>query len=197
MSAHPLVSAALAPARVPAGSVWHHIFQDRFPDPLGFGYGPSRFSDPRLRRANRFGVYYVGATFEVAFLEAVVRDRRDGNPAPFPMTETELSTWAHVPVTVRQPLDTVDLRDGACIALGVSTDTVRARAQAKGRKASLAVWQRREQFDGILYQTRLNTQDNIAVYDRAVPRLDAGPRRRLNACPEIAPLLERYNVVLV
>jgi hypothetical protein len=55
---HPLASGALTPAHAPVGSVWHHIFLDRFPDPLGFGFAASRFFDPRRKRANRFGVYY-------------------------------------------------------------------------------------------------------------------------------------------
>ena len=36
---------------------------DRFPNPLGFGKAPSRFSDPRRRvDANRFGILYLGDT---------------------------------------------------------------------------------------------------------------------------------------
>ncbi len=49
------------------------------PGPLDFGKTPSRFSDPRLRvEASRSGVLYLGQTFRVCFLEAVLRDRRDG-----------------------------------------------------------------------------------------------------------------------
>jgi hypothetical protein len=73
---HALASAAVVPARVVAGSVWHHIFLDRFPDPLGFGYAPSRFADPRRKSATRFGIYYVGQTFEVAFLKTIFGDLR-------------------------------------------------------------------------------------------------------------------------
>lgn len=74
---HPLAPGALTPAHVPVGSVWDHIFLGRFPDPLGFGFASSRFSDPRKKPANRFGVYYAGWTFEVAFLETIVRDLRN------------------------------------------------------------------------------------------------------------------------
>jgi hypothetical protein len=48
-------------------AAWHHILLDRFACPLGFGFAPSRFSDPRKNPARRFGVFYVGQTFEVAF----------------------------------------------------------------------------------------------------------------------------------
>jgi hypothetical protein len=54
---HPLASGALTPTtHAPVSSVWHHIFLDRFPDPLGFGFASSRFSDPRRKTPKRFGV---------------------------------------------------------------------------------------------------------------------------------------------
>jgi len=53
-----LASASLTLAQVPAGSFWRHIFLDGFPDPLGFGFAPSRFSDPRKNPPRRFGAFY-------------------------------------------------------------------------------------------------------------------------------------------
>jgi hypothetical protein len=44
---HPLSSGALTPTRIPVGSAWHHIFLDRFPDPLGFGFA----AEPVFRAA--------------------------------------------------------------------------------------------------------------------------------------------------
>jgi hypothetical protein len=59
-----------------------------FPDPLGFGKNASRFSDPRRRDATkRFGVLYLGETLKVCFLEAVLRDRRDGLIGDLPIDE--------------------------------------------------------------------------------------------------------------
>ena len=43
----------------------------------------------------------------------------------------------------------------------------------------------------------LNGDENVAVYDRAVPKLSAGPRRKLGACPELAAILETYRIALV
>jgi hypothetical protein len=51
--------------------------------------------------------------------------------------------------------------------------------------------------DGLCYPSRLNGNDNIAVYDRALHKLSAGARRRLTACPELAPLLTRYRIAIV
>jgi hypothetical protein len=114
---HPLASGALTPAHVPAGSVWHHIFLDRFSDPLGFGFASSRFSDPRRKPARRFGVYYVGETFEVAFLETIVRDLRNGNPGALVLSSNDLDDYVHVNITVQTRLDLVDLRGGNAVAL--------------------------------------------------------------------------------
>lgn len=180
-----------------AGSLWHHIFLDHFPDPLGFGFAPSRFSDPRKNPPRRFGVYYVGQTFEVAFLETILRDRRNGNPGPLILSAADLDAYVHVHVTVQSPLDLVDLRGGQAVALGVRTNAVRASTHRLGQRASLAAYLRAERLDGIWYPSRLNGDDNLAIYDRAVPKLAAGPRRRLTICLELAPILGAYRVALV
>lgn len=73
---------------VPAGRQFGRIYGSAFPDPLGYGKTPSRFSDPRRRdAAKRFGVLYLGDTLKVCFLEAVLRDRRDGLIGDLPIEE--------------------------------------------------------------------------------------------------------------
>ncbi|WP_337436296.1 RES family NAD+ phosphorylase [Sinorhizobium meliloti] len=58
---------------VRAGRRFGRIYASAFPDPLGYGKTPSRFSDPRRRDpARRFGVVYLGDTLKVCFLEAVL-----------------------------------------------------------------------------------------------------------------------------
>jgi hypothetical protein len=194
---HPLASDALTPAHAPVGGVWHHIFLDRFPDPLGFGFAASRFSDPRRNPAERFGVYYVGRTFEVAFLETIVRDLRNGNPGPLVLSASDLDDYVHVPITVQARLNLVDLRGGNPVSLGLPTDAVHARSHRFGQQASLAVYKRSDRPDGIWYPSRLNGDENLAVYDRAIRKLSAGPRRKLGSCPELAPSLTAYRVALV
>lgn len=173
------------------------MFQDRFPDPLGFGFSASRFSDPGKGAKPRFGVYYVGQTFEVAFLETIIRDRKNGIAGQLILSEADLHDYVHVQVTVDRDLSLVDLRGGNPVALGLPTDAVRARSHQLGQRASCAVYNRPERFDGIWYPSRLNGDDNLAVYDRAVPKLSAGPRRRLIDCAEIVPILGAYNIALV
>ncbi|MGN7884192.1 RES domain-containing protein [Ensifer sp. 22460] len=71
---------------IPAGRRFGRIYASAFPDPLGYGKTPSRFSDPRRRDpARRFGVVYLGDTLKVCFLEAVLRDRRDGLVGDIPI----------------------------------------------------------------------------------------------------------------
>jgi len=192
---HPIASAQLTLTHAHAGSVWHHIFLDRFPNPLGFGYGSTRFSDPR--KTSRFGVYYVGQTFEVAFLETIVRDRRNGNPGSLVISATDLDAYVHVAITVSNALNLLDLRGGNPIVMGVPTNAVRASSHRLGQRLSRAAYDRPESLDGILYPSRLNNDDNLAIYDRSVGTLLAGARRKLSSCPELAPILTKYQVILI
>jgi len=196
-SPHRLASANLIRALAGAGSTWHHLFLDRFADPLGFGFSSSRFSDPRKAPPTRFGVYYIGRTFEVAFLETVVRDRKNGNPGLLVLSAGDLRAYAHVAITIQAPLDLVDLRAGNALAMGLATDTVRAQSHRLGQTLSLAIYRHPDKPDGIWYESRLNGDENIALYDRAIPKLLAGPRRPLGSCPELASILDRYRIAVV
>ena len=51
--------------------------------------------------------------------------------------------------------------------LGVSTDAVRAKAQAARRRLSQSLYDQTT-FDGILYMSRITNRQCVAVYDRAV-----------------------------
>ena len=98
-------------AHVAPGAVFGRIYRQAFPDPLGCGRTRSRFSDPRRRaEANRFGVLYLGSSLKVCFLEAVLRDDRDGVVGDYLMDETELDTRRYAEVEVREALKLIDLR---------------------------------------------------------------------------------------
>ena len=97
---------------VAAGLRFGRIYLGTYPDPLGFGKTPSRFSDPRRRKfANRFGVLYLGDTVKVCFLEAVLRDQRDGVLGDLPIAESELYDRNFAEIEVSTPLMMVDFRD--------------------------------------------------------------------------------------
>lgn len=142
-------------------------------------------------------MYYAGATFEVAFLETIVRDTSNQNPGTLLIPSSDLDRYIQVEVTVRAPLGMVDLRGGNAIRMGIPTDALRAHSHQQGRRVSLVLYAHPDKPDGIYYPSRLNLDENIAVYDRAVHKLVAGPTRRLNQCPELAPVLDRYRIAIV
>lgn len=182
---------------VGAGERFGRIYLERYPDPLGYGKSPSRFSDPRRRiDANRFGVLYLGDTLKVCFLEAVLRDRRDGGDGALLLGEGELYERNYAEIGVASPLNMVDLRNDNAIRMGVPTDVSRASAQSLARKWSLAWHEHPERPDGIIYPSRLNGQTNLAVFHRAVPKLRAIGVRRLIRATGLAAVLNDLLVEL-
>lgn len=183
---------------VPAGQRFGSIYLGRYPDPLGFGKTPSRFSDPRRRAAaNRFGVLYLGETVKVCFLEAVLRDQRDGAIGDLPMEEAELHDRHYAEIEVAVPLRMVDLRDDGAIVLGVPTDVAKASSQTLARAWSLAFHEHPEKPDGIVYPSRLNGHTNLAVFDRAIVKLRAARKTKLIAAPGLATVLNDLKVSIV
>lgn len=183
---------------VPAGQLFGRIYLGRYPDPLGFGKTPSRFSDPRRRvAANRFGVLYLGETVKVCFLEAVLRDQRDGKVGDLPLEETELHQRHYAEIETEAPLRMVDLRDDGAIIMGVPTDVAKASSQALARSWSASFHEHPEQPDGIIYPSRLNGHTNLAVFDRAIMKLRAVTKMKLIAAPGLAAVLNDLRVGIV
>lgn len=174
------------------------IYLAKYTDPLGFGKTPSRFSDPRRRKpANRFGVLYLGDTVKVCFLEAVLRDRRDGAIDDLPIAESELYHRHYAEVEVTAPLTMVDLRDDGPIKMGVPTDVAKASKQSLARQWAVAFHQHVARVDGIIYPSRLNGHTNLAVFDRGIGKLKAVGTTRLIRAPGLAAVLDDLNVAIV
>jgi hypothetical protein len=132
-------SRRLASGEGDPGARFGRIVLDRHSDALGFGKTPSRFSDPRRRiPSHRFGVIYLGETLKVCFLEAVLRDSRNGAVGDFPMDERELHVRRYAEMDITAPLSLVDLRGDGAIRMGVPSDVARASSQRLGRAWSLA-----------------------------------------------------------
>lgn len=91
----------------------------------------------------------------------------------------------------------MDLRGANAVTMGIPTDAVRARSHRLGRRTSLALYTHPDAPEGIYYSSRLNQDDNIAVYDRAIHKLSTEPTRRLNDCLELASVLDRYRIAIV
>ncbi|WP_292675320.1 RES family NAD+ phosphorylase [Mesorhizobium sp.] len=104
---------------IPSGQTFGRIYWSTYPDPLGYGKSPSRFSDPRRRAAtNRFGVLYLGGSLRVCFLEAVLRDRREGLVDDLPIDEVELTQRRYAEIATTADLRLVDLRDDNAVRMG-------------------------------------------------------------------------------
>jgi len=147
--------------------------------------------------AKRFGVLYLGETLKVCFLEAVLRDQRDGVIGALPMREDELDMWLYAEIEVRSLLTLADLREDQAIRMGVPSDVHRASRQTLGRAWSAAFHDHPSAPDGIIYPSRLNGHANLAIYDRAIPKLAAIRLRRLSSVPELSTVLDDLNVALV
>lgn len=183
---------------IPAGRALGRIYSAAFPTPLGYGKSPSRYSDPRRRiAASRFGVLYLGSSLKVCLLEAVLRDERDGVVGDFPMDETELDTRNFVAVSPNADLTVIDLTRDGPVRMGIPSDVVGASKQALARRWSVAIHEHPRQVDGILYPSRLNGETNLAVYDRAIPRLAAGSVSTVRRATGLARVLNDLNVALV
>jgi hypothetical protein len=183
---------------VPSGRRFGRIYASAFPDPLGFGKTPSRFSDPRRRDATkRFGVLYLGETLKVCFLEAVLRDRRDGLIGDLPIDEKEIYARRYAEVETIAELSLVDLREDHAIRMGVPTDVAKSSRQRLARSWALAFHEHQSLPDGIIYPSRLNGHTNVAVFERAVSKLAPARVMPLIGAPGLATVINDLRVSLV
>jgi len=190
--------ASLQIHEVPFGQRFGRIYQSRYLNPLGFGKTPSRFSDPRRRvAASRFGVLYLGESLKVCFLEAVLRDQRDGTIGDLPMEETELHNRHYAEIEVTASLTMVDLRDDNAIVMGVPTDVAKASNQTLARSWSVAFHDHPDKPDGIIYPSRLNGHTNLAVFDRSIVKLRTVQKMKLIAAAGLPLVLDDLKVGIV
>ena len=180
------------------GETFGRIYQQRFPDPLGYGKTPSRFSDPSRRiEAHRYGVLYLGSSLKVCFLEAVLRDDRDGVVGDFPMEETELTRRQYAEIEATAPLALIDLTGDGPVRMGIPSDVPRAAKQSLARQWSAAFHDHPAVVDGIYYPSRLNGEVNLAIFDRAVGKLALKAGHRLIRAPGLARVLDDLQVALI
>jgi hypothetical protein len=111
--------------------------------------------------------------------------------------EEELDRYSIAAVRNPQPLFLFDLRYEGANLLGVSTDAVRAKAQAAGRRLSQSLYDETT-FDGIVYMSRITNRECVAVYDRAVaPNLEAdSPALSLPRLGNLPAILEALHITL-
>lgn len=184
-------------ATLAVGDIYGRIFASRFPDPLGIGKAPSRFSDPRRRKpANRFGVLYLGSSLKVCFVEAILRDQADGRTGDVLLDEGELRARTFATLKVDAALTLIDLRGDGPLRMGVPSDVARGARQTLARKWSLAFHDHAASVDGIIYPSRLNGETNLAIYDRAIRKLSVRASAPLIDDPSLAAVLRDLKIGL-
>jgi len=158
--------------------------------PRGLSSGPSRFSSP----SDAFRLLYAAQDFSTAFAEAVVRDRFVDRQRRY-VGRSTLAGRSVTLISTTAPLKLLDARGSAAYTLGIDTNAVRARAHNLGQ--AFSEWLHAEtDFDGLLYDSRLTSRACIAVYERALPKIDASPAQPLLAHVDLAPELQRLNIVV-
>lgn len=183
---------------IPVGAEFGRIHRKSFPDPLGVGKNPSRFSDPRRRAEDhRFGVLYLGSSLKVCFLETILRDGRDGIVGQVEIAESELDDRRYAAIRVREELQLLDLTGDGPVRMGIPSDVARGRRQALARKWSVAFHEHPRKLDGIVYPSRLNGQNNLAIYGRAVGKLELVRERDLKHAAGLADVLNDFLVALL
>jgi hypothetical protein len=192
-------SARLDLTQVAAGARYGRICHQRYPNPLGYGKTLSRFSDPRKRAIPDnllFGVLYLGTSLNVCFVETILRDRRNGIIGDFPIPESELRVRQYAVIEVGIGLNLVDLTGNGALRIGMPSDVLRGSRQGAARHWSLAFYDHSTAPDGIMYPSRLNGETNLAIYDRAVPKLGVGRTCELINAPGLAGVLTGLGVAL-
>lgn len=165
------------------------------PDPLGFGPGLSRFSDPT---GTLFGVLYFGSTTKVAFAEVVLRDRGVARLDPPIVPFAELEAYACADIQLVADLSLVDLTGDGCLRQGVPTDVIGARDQGLARQWSRAFFDHPAAPDGVLYPSRLNEQRNIALYPRAIHKVSSSRVTRLiDRSDDLATIIRDFDLAII
>lgn len=180
---------------IAVGEVWRRMYETRFPNPLGYGQGLSRFSD---NTGHAFGLIYLGSSAKVCFVETIMRDRANGRGADFLIDQAELDSRSLANIEVSAPLQLVDLTGDGLMRMGVPSDVVGACDQRLAQAWSAAFHGRPEQPDGVFYPSRLNEERCIALYDRAITKLAAVATPRLMDCrAELAAILTDLEIAVV
>src|SRR6202795_4837277 len=135
--------------RVRVGSRWMRIHAQAR-NALWFGPGSGRqpihrFDDP----SGRFRVCYLGTTPEVCFAETFLR-----NPPVRILALDDLAGRSIATVEVRRDLRLVPIHGSALALLGVTAEVASGSDYVGSQLLSLALWEHRDEPDGILYRSR-------------------------------------------
>jgi hypothetical protein len=139
---------------------------------------------------------YLAQDPATAIAETIVRDRFQGKAERLILRE-EFDRYSIAVIRNPKPLFLLDLRYEGANLLGVSTDAVRARAQASGRRLSQEIYDRTN-VDGILYMSRITNKQCVAVYDRATASIEAdSPAWDLIRLSALGPILNALHLTVI
>lgn len=170
------------------------MYETRHRNPLGWGPGLNRFSDPTGRA---FGVVYLGSSAKVAFVETLLRDAADGRGDDCVLELTEIEARSLASIRLKDPLRLVDLTGDGGLRMGVPSDVVGSSDQTLAQQWSAAFHAHPFQPDGVYFPSRLNEERCIALYDRAIGKLEAVATPRLVECDvELAAILDELDIAL-
>ena len=105
------------------------------------------------------------------------------------LMESEVLKWSMAEVS-SGPINVLDLRTTGSLLLGISTDITSAKLRMRARQFSQMLYDETD-LDGIFYRSRLTGEDCLAVYDRGVAKLTAGPVVDLLTIADLIPGLKR------
>lgn len=160
--------------------------------PLGTGIAPSRFSDP----AGKFAVLYAADSVPCAFWESMVRDRFTRMKRRR-LSKHEVRTRLVVMLRSTQSVSLVDLRNDGPIRIGAPTAVAHDKNHAAGRALAAAVYGMLPDADGFLYPSRFTGHNCVAIFDRAIRKLQALNVTPLIAHTDFLAALDDYEIVLV
>lgn len=141
---------------------------------------------------------HLGASFEVAFVETLLRDRGDGRTGELPIAEAELDDWWCARIRVAARLSLIDLTSGPKrLLMGVPSDVVGATDQRPSRAWAVAFHAHPARPDGIAYPSRLVSGRCYAIFDRAVAKLRVETVCPLLQCAELPDIIRRYELAIV
>ncbi|MDF0522247.1 RES family NAD+ phosphorylase [Bradyrhizobium yuanmingense] len=171
------------------------MYETRFPDPLGYGTGLNRFSDPT---GKAFGLIYLGSSAKVVFVETILRDRADGRGTTCVVEYGEIEKRSLASIVTVEALVLVDLTGDGPLRMGIPSDVVGARDQSLAQRWSVAFHDHSEEPDGVLYPSRLNKELCIVLYSRALRKLKATATPLLVDCgAELAAILDDLDLAIV
>ncbi len=133
--------------------------------PLGVVPAPSRFSDPN----GQYAVLYAAESVRCSFWEALGRNRFTRKKRrELPLAEVK----GRVVATLRsvEPLALVDLRGDGAVRIGAPPGVAN---HAAGRTLSAVTHARVPEADGFLYHSRFTGHACVAIFSRALRRLEA------------------------